>query len=165
MKSRTAQIAVATAAVGLLLAGAPIAAAATGAPALATAGSATAPGDVSPQALRTYTVQLQTGNRNNAGTDADVKIKLVGTLRTSPWVNLDNPGDDRERRQLDTYRNINLDDVGDIKSIRLNFDDSGDHSDWYLDWVKVTPNGGPTYFFEAYRWIKTAGEYTFNPAS
>ena len=41
-----------------------------------------------------YTVQITTSDDYGAGTDAHVKIKLIGNKATTPAITLDNPNHD-----------------------------------------------------------------------
>jgi hypothetical protein len=86
-------------------------------------------------------------------------------LRTSTWVPLDNPGDDRERNKLDVYGPIYLADLGTITRIDIFFDHSNSSPDWLLAWVAVYPTfGGQVTFFEYYNWLKAYGTYTIYPS-
>lgn len=62
-----------------------------------------------------------------AGTDATVDVRMNG----SSWINLDNPGDDRERGRTDVYVK-SLPDVGPVTTFDIAFNNKGDSSYWYL---------------------------------
>jgi hypothetical protein len=82
---------------------------------------------------------LRTSNLNGAGTNADVEFQLEGTNGTSNWIVLDNPGDDREKGDVDIYF-ININDVGDPNRVKLRTREesaSPDAPDWHLDRVSV----------------------------
>ena len=90
-----------------------------------------------------YKIEVTTGNLPNAGTDADVKIKIGGnevSTDDAPLVMLDNfLIDDFERNQTDKFE-IQYDfDVGEIECIGIQlgplhtrFDDA-----WYVDTIKI----------------------------
>jgi hypothetical protein len=67
-------------------------------------------------------------------------------------MELDNPGDDRERGQLDSYGPFYLPDLGALSQVRVSFFPAGDSSDWYLDYVAVDPSNGSKIYFPCYCW-------------
>lgn len=151
-KRRSTLLAAAVLATGILLGAATPAAAAP-----ATLDRRT--GAVQPAAVVTYTIEVKTGNVTGAGTDADVYIRLLGTLDTTNYMELDNPGDDRERGDLDVYKPFYLSDLGRLWQVRVSFYPAGDSSDWYLDYVIVRSSKGETFTFPCYCWfIYTANE-------
>ena len=84
-----------------------------------------------------YNNEDRTCDVEDAGTDARVEISMNG----SSWINLDNPGDDRERGKTDRY-NFTLTSLGPISSVAIAFDNKGDSPHWCLEEVVVRgPNG------------------------
>lgn len=75
---------------------------------------------------KSYTVEVQTGNRSHAGTDANVYLQLLGGKRNSPEIKLDTPNNDFEKGHRDTFTTPMIDDVGWINQIRIFHDNSGD---------------------------------------
>src|SRR5262249_54816325 len=86
-----------------------------------------------------YCVVLRTENTAGAGTDADVEAQLVGTVGESTFIPLDNPGDDREKGDVDIYF-LGLNDIGDPIRVRLRAREESatpDSPTWNLDRVSV----------------------------
>jgi hypothetical protein len=100
-----------------------------------------------------YVVEVQTGRRDEAGTDAKVYIQLIGGLRDSPEIRLDNAEDNFEKGKLDRFE-IMTEDVGWIGYVQIRHDDSRRNSGWFLEWVKVTDNTlGLTWQINFHRWL------------
>ncbi|GAB2850810.1 PLAT/LH2 domain-containing protein [Lentzea nigeriaca] len=97
-----------------------------------------------------YNIEVRTCNVEDAGTDARVEVRLNG----SSWINLDNPGDDRERGRTDTY-NFTLSDLGPITSLAIAFDNKGDSSHWCLEEVVVRGPHGVT-IHPLHNWLRRA---------
>lgn len=86
-----------------------------------------------------YCVVLRTHSTTGAGTDADVEAQLVGTTGESPFIPLDNPGDDREKGDVDIYF-LGLNDIGDPIRVRIRAREESatpDGPTWNLDRVSV----------------------------
>ena len=84
-----------------------------------------------------YQITIRTGDRWGAGTDANVKIQLTGSVGETPWLLLSTPDeDDFERAAQDTFV-VTSDDVGDLSQVSLQQDTAHAASDWYVDWVQV----------------------------
>ena len=66
-----------------------------------------------------YVIEVQTGNIDKAGTDADVYTQLYGERAISSELYLDNDKNNFERGKLDQFDNVFADDVGWIDKIRL----------------------------------------------
>ena len=114
--------------------------------------AAAQPGTAQPAALVTYMIEVKTGGVANAGTDADVYIRALGSRSDTNYMELDNPGDDRERGDLDTYGPFYLSDLGTLTEVRVSFFPAGDSPDWYLDYVAVDPSNGEKVYFPCYCW-------------
>lgn len=103
---------------------------------------------------RRYEIEIKTGNRDNAGTDADVYVQLIGGMGISGENYLDRPGvDDFERGHTDVFY-ITDKDVGWINQIRLFHNNKGRYPGWYVDYVKVRyPDVGLEFEAPFYRWL------------
>jgi len=103
-----------------------------------------------------YRVAVTTGDRRNAGTDANVTLTLFGgSGATSGPLLLDKPDwNDFERNSLDVFTLRAPVDVGELDSIELTQDGSGEQPGWFLRDLKVThlPTGRAWVFF-ADRWL------------
>jgi hypothetical protein len=87
--------------------------------------------------LVSYSVEVTTGDRRGAGTDANVHIVLYGANGDSGVRILDGPGNLFERKQTDTFGFKTID-LGELKKIRIGHDNSGFGASWFLDKVVVT---------------------------
>src|SRR5687767_11957990 len=84
-----------------------------------------------------YLILVYTGKESGAGTNADVFITLFGAdNRISPRLGLGDNRDNFERGDLDQFY-FELEDLGDLKKIRIEHDDSGGRAGWFLDKVVV----------------------------
>ena len=106
-----------------------------------------------------YQITVCTGNVPNAGTDANVEIRVNGSLGSSPFVPLDNPGNDRERNTCDVYP-FTFADLGTLQSVNVFFDHSGLGADWFLTTVRVKPGSLATATFPYNVWLTSAGIFT-----
>lgn len=80
-----------------------------------------------------YTIRLDTSKRANAGTNAEVEARILGTKGVSAWRLLDNPGDDREQGSRDYYQLHFEDSFGDITDFELRArKDDEDNPNWLL---------------------------------
>lgn len=106
-----------------------------------------------------YQVKIKTGTKSGAGTDADVKISLAGTLHpTLKLYNkvLDGHGDDFESGDEDTYIISFDEDLGDLLEAKLEHDNSGSGPGWYVETVKVRKTGTSEWVpFSFNRWLAT----------
>lgn len=109
-----------------------------------------------------YSVYVKTGDRRNAGTDANVYIILYDEKnnKTSPFK-LDNfLKNDLERGHLDTFKIKDKQTLSDISVIEIWRDEYGLASDWYVDTVTVEiKKNGDKYEFPLFRWIKAGYHY------
>jgi len=103
-----------------------------------------------------YVIEVQTGNIDKAGTDADVYTQLYGERAISSELYLDNDKNNFERGKLDQFDNVFADDVGWIDKIRLFHRNNGDGPGWYVNYIKVTdPSVGLTWRADLNRWLAT----------
>ncbi|CAF2393043.1 unnamed protein product [Rotaria sp. Silwood2] len=103
-----------------------------------------------------YTITVQTGSVQFAGTDANVFISLYGDknkivryqLKTSV-----NHKDIFEKGQKDDFVVKDID-IGQLKTITIEHDGTGLASGWYLDFVQVKYDNN-TVMFPVERWLDT----------
>ena len=110
-----------------------------------------------------YNVALKTGNKDGAGTNADVAIELRGQKGRSGWIILDWPGqDDRERNDTDRYGVALAEDLGDVTEVAFLLRDAdGNRPDWFLSYVQIFLFDGHDnhgWQFDLNGWIKIAGK-------
>lgn len=105
-----------------------------------------------------YSVTVVTGDADNAGTDANVFITLIGTNGKSKEILLDNPTNNFEKEHIDVF-NLNSTDIGnvdlgEIKQIRVRHDNSGIGPGWFLNYVTVDNlDTDQVWTFPANRWL------------
>lgn len=124
-------------------------------------------GCVFTKAVTDYTIYVQTGDRRNAGTDANVKIMMHDEDgNSSEPITLDNYfRNDFERGCLDTFhvpstKIKNLQRTSKINRIELWKDDAWVASDWYVDKIVVENRlTNDTSVFPIFRWIKSDYHY------
>ncbi|MCK4392452.1 hypothetical protein KAX17_06065 [Candidatus Bipolaricaulota bacterium] len=105
--------------------------------------------------LVTYYIDVTTGDRIAAGTDANVFITLFGTDgRTSGQIHLDNPDKNDFESGKTSFFAIERETVGDIDHIRIRHDNTGDFAGWYLEKVSVmNSDTSEEWVFTADRWL------------
>lgn len=101
-----------------------------------------------------YAVRIQTGDRLNAGTDADVFITLHGTRGSSQEFELQGAENDFERNKLGIYRVATKQDIGDLTNITIRHNNYWPLAGWFLDSVKVEDVvSRKSREFPCYRWL------------
>lgn len=65
-----------------------------------------------------YVIEVKTGGRDSAGTDAGVFIQLTGDKDVSGEIELDNSKDNFEKNMLDVFT-IKTKDVGRLHKVKL----------------------------------------------
>ncbi|XP_003474113.1 lipoxygenase homology domain-containing protein 1 isoform X2 [Cavia porcellus] len=106
--------------------------------------------------LTTFSVTIKTGDKKNAGTDANVFITLFGTqddtgitLMKSSKTNSDKF--ERDSIEIFTVETLEL---GDLWKVRIGHDNSGKAPGWFVDWVEVdAPSLGKCMTFPCGRWL------------
>ncbi|CAF1384950.1 unnamed protein product [Adineta steineri] len=101
-----------------------------------------------------YLVSVKTGSAMGSGTDAHVFITLNGDKQKITRHQLDVPESGRnafEKNSKDDFKFTDVD-VGQLKTITLEHDNSGAASGWFVDFVEVTVNGKTTKF-PVSRWL------------
>ncbi len=104
-----------------------------------------------------YQLDIYTGDRSGAGTDANVSVVLKGERGDTPAVVI-NPlisGDAFESGDHNVVQ-LNVPDVGDIEAVQISHDDMYAGSGWYLDKVVVTRRAtGVSMEYPCYNWLAT----------
>ncbi|UJR35342.1 hypothetical protein I4U23_028101 [Adineta vaga] len=103
-----------------------------------------------------YTVTTKTGSAFGSGTDANVFITLNGNKQRIARQQLQKSESGRnpfEKGSKDDFKFEDVD-VGQLKTIVIEHDNSGTASGWYLDAVEVKYNGN-TVKFPVGRWLDT----------
>ncbi|KAI5096357.1 lipoxygenase-like domain-containing protein 1, partial [Silurus meridionalis] len=104
----------------------------------------------------TYTMRIKTGDKKNAGTDANVYTVLYGTNDDTGIINLKASKNHRnkfEKGMIDEFT-IEAVDLGSLKRIRIGHDNAGTSPGWFLDWVEIdAPSMGQCLCFPCGRWL------------
>ncbi|XP_010779871.1 lipoxygenase homology domain-containing protein 1-like [Notothenia coriiceps] len=115
-----------------------------------------------------YEVVIITGDERGAGTDANVFVTLFGDYGITPKVHLASNTEKRsrtafERGKTDVFR-IRTHNVGSLKKIRIEHDNTGLSANWFLDRVVVTDVIRPhlRFYFACNNWFsKVEGDCLF----
>jgi hypothetical protein len=105
-----------------------------------------------------YTVVIQTGSNNYAGTDANTWLRLSGRYQStaSYWtgtMTLDTPANDFERGSQ-FVKDYWLGSPGDLNGINLWHDNHGDHPGWFVDYVNLYDScSRRVYYASVYTWL------------
>jgi hypothetical protein len=106
--------------------------------------------------MTTYTVKVQTGDVDDAGTDAKVYITLYGRNGSSGERHLEesqeHPKDPFEKGYLDTFT-LDNEDLGDLHCINIRHDNSGHKPGWFLEHIIVNK-----WDFHCHRWLAKDGD-------
>ncbi|XP_030643524.1 lipoxygenase homology domain-containing protein 1 [Chanos chanos] len=117
---------------------------------------------------KVYEVVTITGDVAGAGTDANVFITLFGDYGITPKLHLASNTEKRnrtafERHKTDVFR-IRTHNVGPLKKIRIEHDNTGLNASWFLDRVVVTDMNRPhlRFYFACNNWLsKKEGDGLF----
>ncbi|XP_074481384.1 polycystin-1-like protein 2 [Sebastes fasciatus] len=94
--------------------------------------------DNHPGAQYNYLIAVQTGNRKNAGTTANVTVRLTGSEGESDIQNLTDPDKPvLERGAVDMFLLATPFPLGEVRNLRLQHDNSGGHPSWYINKVTI----------------------------
>ncbi|KAK9542862.1 hypothetical protein VZT92_000688 [Zoarces viviparus] len=94
--------------------------------------------DTHPGAHYNYLIGVQTGHRKNAGTSANVTVKLIGSEGESDAHNLTDPEKPVfERGAFDMFLLATPFPLGEVRNLRLQHDNSGGQPSWYIKKVTV----------------------------
>ncbi|XP_076768521.1 lipoxygenase homology domain-containing protein 1 isoform X1 [Arvicanthis niloticus] len=104
----------------------------------------------------TFSVTIKTGDKKNAGTDANVFITLFGTQDNNGMTLLKSSktnSDKFERGSIEIFTVETLD-LGDLWKVRIGHDNTGKAPGWFVDWVEVdAPSLGKCMTFPCGRWL------------
>ncbi|POI32547.1 hypothetical protein CIB84_003701 [Bambusicola thoracicus] len=104
----------------------------------------------------TYIVKVKTGDKKNAGTDANVFITLYGSKDDTGIVSLKASKLNKnkfERGKIDEFT-VESVDIGDLKKIKIGHDNAGNSNGWFLEWVEIdAPSLGQCLKFPCGRWL------------
>ncbi|XP_010119318.1 PREDICTED: lipoxygenase homology domain-containing protein 1 [Chlamydotis macqueenii] len=104
----------------------------------------------------TYTVKVKTGDKKNAGTDANIFITLYGSKDDTGIVSLKSSKINKnkfERGKIDEFT-VESVDIGDLKKIKIGHDNKGNSTGWFLEWVEIdAPSLGKCLRFPCGRWL------------
>lgn len=102
-----------------------------------------------------YTVEIHTGKKWGAGTDADVFITLYGEYGRSVEFNLDKKGvNNFEKGKKDVFDLPFPYNLGQIGKIRIRHDGTGAGAGWFLEKVTLKDSLNPVvYEFPCHRWL------------
>ncbi|XP_056274884.1 lipoxygenase homology domain-containing protein 1 isoform X1 [Pseudoliparis swirei] len=108
---------------------------------------------------KVYEVVTITGDERGAGTDANVFVTLFGDGGITPKVHLASNTEKRsrtafERNKTDVFR-IRTHNIGPLKKIRIEHDNTGLSANWFLDRVVVTDVIRPhlRFYFACNNWF------------
>nr|XP_040021045.1 polycystic kidney disease protein 1-like 2 [Gasterosteus aculeatus aculeatus] len=94
--------------------------------------------DNHPGAQYNYLIGVQTGHRKNAGTTANVTVKVIGSEGDSGTHNLTDPEKPVfQRGAFDIFLLATPFPLGEVRNLRLQHDDSGGHPSWYVNKVTI----------------------------
>uniref|UniRef100_A0A3B5LQZ1 Lipoxygenase homology domains 1b n=1 Tax=Xiphophorus couchianus TaxID=32473 RepID=A0A3B5LQZ1_9TELE len=102
-----------------------------------------------------YEVVTITGDENGAGTDANVFVTLFGDYGITPKIHLASKSRTAfERSKTDVFR-IRTHNVGHVKKIRIEHDNTGMNAGWFLDRVVITDVIRPhlRFYFACNNWL------------
>ncbi|KAM8782294.1 lipoxygenase homology domain-containing protein 1 isoform 1-T1 [Rhynchonycteris naso] len=104
----------------------------------------------------TFSVTIKTGDKKNAGTDANVFLTLFGTQDNTGITLLKSSktnSDKFERDSIDIFTVETLA-LGDLWKVRIGHDNTGKAPGWFVDWVEVdAPSLGKCMTFPCGRWL------------
>ncbi|XP_072290031.1 lipoxygenase homology domain-containing protein 1 [Eucyclogobius newberryi] len=113
---------------------------------------------------KVYEVVTITGDERGAGTDANVFVTLFGEFGITPKVHLASKSRTAfEKAKTDVFR-IRTHNVGNIKKIRIEHDNTGMNASWFLDRVVVTDVIRPhlRFYFACNNWLsKDEGDHLY----
>nr|XP_057920226.1 lipoxygenase homology domain-containing protein 1 isoform X2 [Doryrhamphus excisus] len=102
-----------------------------------------------------YEVVTITGDVKGAGTDANVFVTLFGEFGVTPKVHLASKSRTAfEKNKTDVFR-IKTHNVGPLKKLRIEHDNTGMNASWFLDRVVVTDMSRPhlRFYFACNNWL------------
>ncbi|KAI5280037.1 Lipoxygenase-likey Domain-Containing Protein 1 [Manis pentadactyla] len=104
----------------------------------------------------TFSVTVKTGDKKNAGTDANVFITLFGTKDDTGMTLLKSSKTNSDKFERDSIEIFTVEtlDLGDLWKVRIGHDNTGKAPGWFVDWVEVdAPSLGKCMTFPCGRWL------------
>ncbi|XP_069906347.1 lipoxygenase homology domain-containing protein 1 isoform X3 [Oryctolagus cuniculus] len=104
----------------------------------------------------TFSVTVKTGDKKNAGTDANVFITLFGTQDDTGITLLKSSKTNSNKFERDSIEIFTVEtlDLGDLWKVRIGHDNTGKAPGWFVDWVEVdAPSLGKCMTFPCGRWL------------
>uniref|UniRef100_A0A9L0SJ88 Lipoxygenase homology PLAT domains 1 n=1 Tax=Equus caballus TaxID=9796 RepID=A0A9L0SJ88_HORSE len=104
----------------------------------------------------TFSVTIKTGDKKNAGTDANVFITLFGTQDDTGMTLLKSSKTNSDKFERDSIEIFTVEtlDLGDLWKVRMGHDNTGKAPGWFVDWVEVdAPSLGKCMTFPCGRWL------------
>ncbi|XP_044630601.2 lipoxygenase homology domain-containing protein 1 isoform X1 [Equus asinus] len=104
----------------------------------------------------TFSVTIKTGDKKNAGTDANVFITLFGTQDDTGMTLLKSSKTNSDKFERDSIEIFTVEtlDLGDLWKVRIGHDNTGKAPGWFVDWVDVdAPSLGKCMTFPCGRWL------------
>merc|ERR1712159_861360 len=105
--------------------------------------------------MTTYNIDVETGDKSGAGTDANVYIIIIGERCSTDKIFLENSKTHKkmfERDQVDSFT-IESVDVGNVLKIRIGHDNKGGFAGWHLKSVTISTSTMEKLTFVADRWL------------
>ncbi|MBK8944982.1 MAG: hypothetical protein IPM32_06870 [Ignavibacteriae bacterium] len=112
-----------------------------------------------------FRISIKTGSVDNAGTDADVTIKIYGSLFNTQDLILNEHKNKNvfEKESIDEFL-INSDDFGEVEKIEIWHNNKWFGADWFLESCTIENlTNKKSYFFNINQWIKGNKKYEFAP--
>ncbi|XP_055036930.2 lipoxygenase homology domain-containing protein 1 [Misgurnus anguillicaudatus] len=104
----------------------------------------------------TFTMRVKTGEKQYAGTDANVFAILYGSKDDTGIINLKASKNHKNKFEQGMIEEFTIEavDLGKLKRIRIGHDNSGGSPGWFLDWVEIdAPSLGQLLRFPCGRWL------------
>ncbi|KAK3743619.1 hypothetical protein QZH41_017695 [Actinostola sp. cb2023] len=104
-----------------------------------------------------YVIEVETGDKAGAGTDAHVFITLFGKNGKTPKTQLINRNENTfERNRTDVFK-IKITELGPLSKLIVEHDNFGFSAGWYLNKIIVyeRENAEKKYYFPCYQWLAT----------
>ncbi|XP_032741570.1 lipoxygenase homology domain-containing protein 1 isoform X2 [Rattus rattus] len=104
----------------------------------------------------TFSVTIKTGDKKNAGTDANVFITFFGTKDNNGMTLLKSSKTNSDKFERDSIEIFTVEtlDLGDLWKVRIGHDNTGKAPGWFVDWVEVdAPSLGKCMTFPCGRWL------------
>lgn len=96
---------------------------------------------------------IYTGDVQNAGTDSNVSLKFFGSKTSSGDIFIEKMDNRFERASVDRLE-IELEDIGSLRKVRVTTDAKGSRKDWFLERIELTNlKTKKQYVFVADAWL------------